>query len=118
MRTPMNHRGMRMPAALAIVCAVASTFLTAAEPGKAVGSFTYDATTVTLTHATEGRAENLFDSKKMDTIVLLSDRALGSTAPDDDIELSLRARKGDLAALMLRIDGARLINVSVFLKGL
>ncbi|HEX8029519.1 MAG TPA: hypothetical protein VF491_13690, partial [Vicinamibacterales bacterium] len=90
----------------------------AAEPGRAVGSFAYDATTVTLTHATEGKAENLFDSKKVDTIVLLSDRALGSTAPDDDIELSLRARKGDLAALMLRIDGSKLINVSVFHKGL
>jgi hypothetical protein len=90
----------------------------AAEPGKAVGSFTYDGTTVTLAHATEKKVEGLFDSSKQDLLVVLTDRPLGATAPDDDIDLSLRARKGDIAALMLRIDGAKLVNVSVFHKGL
>jgi hypothetical protein len=94
------------------------TLAVAAEPGKAVGSFTYDGNTVALAHAVEGKVENLFDSSKQDLVVVLSDKPLGATAPGDDIELSLRARQGDLGALMLRIDGAKLVNVSVFHKGL
>jgi len=89
----------------------------AAEPGKAVGSFTYDGTAVTLAHATEKKVEGLFDSSKQDLLVVLTDRPLGATAADDDLNLSLRARKGDIAALMLRVDGAKLVNVSVFHKG-
>ena len=99
-----------------IVLVVALTI--AAEPGKAVGSFTYDGNTVTLAHAVEARVEGLFDSSKQDLIVVLSDKPLGATAPGDDVDLSLRARKGELGALMLRIDGAKLVNVSVFHKGL
>ncbi|HET9704853.1 MAG TPA: hypothetical protein VFP85_12505 [Vicinamibacterales bacterium] len=99
-----------------IVLLVALTI--AAEPGKAVGSFTYDGNTVTLAHAVEARVEGLFDSSKQDLIVVLSDKPLGATAPGDDVDLSLRARKGELGALMLRIDGAKLVNVSVFHKGL
>lgn len=103
--------------AIASVIAVASA-THAAEPGKAAGTLTFDATTVTLAYATLGKAENLFDDKKSDVLVVLTDKPLGTTAPDDDIDLSMRARKGDIAALMLRIDGARLVNVSVFHKGL
>lgn len=99
-----------------IVLVVALTI--AAEPGKAVGSFTYDGNTVTLAHAVEAKVEGLFDSSKQDLIVVLSDKPLGTTAPGDDVDLSLRARKGELGALMLRIDGAKLVNVSVFHKGL
>jgi len=91
--------------------------LTAAEPGKAAGSFSYDATTVTLANAVETKVEGLFDSSKQDTLVVLTDKLLGSTAPDDDIDLSMRARKGEITALMLRIDGSKLVNVSVFHKG-
>jgi hypothetical protein len=97
---------------------LAAALTLAAEPGKAVGSFTYDGNTVTLAHAVETKVEGLFDSSKQDLIVVLSDKPLGATAPGDDVELSLRARKGDLGALMLRIDGAKLVNVSVFHKGL
>lgn len=93
-------------------------FAAAAEPGKAVGSFMFDATTVPLTMAVETRVEGLFDSSKKDTLVVLTDKALGATAPGDDVDLSLRARKGEIAALTLRIDGAKLVNVSVFHKGL
>ena len=108
-----------MSIARGVTCALLlSTWALAAEPGKAVGTFTYDSTPVTLAHAVEKKVEGLFDSSKQDTLVVLSDKPLGSTAPDDDIELSLRARKGDIAALMLRIDGAKLVNVSVFHKGL
>jgi hypothetical protein len=94
------------------------TLTIAPDPGKAVGSFTYDGNTVTLAYAVEARVESLFDSSKQDLVVVLSDKPLGATAPGDDVELSLRARKGDLGALMLRIDGAKLVNVSVFHKGL
>ena len=90
----------------------------AAEPGKAVGSFSFDSTTVPLAYAVETRVEGLFDSSKQDTLVVLTDKPLGTTAPSDDIDLSLRARKGEIAALMLRIDGAKLVNVSVFHKGI
>ena len=93
-------------------------FAGAAEPGKAVGSFTIDATTVPLAHAVETKVEGLFDSSKQDTLVVLTDKPLGATAPSDDVDVSLRARKGEIAALMLRIDGAKLVNVSVFHKGL
>jgi len=90
----------------------------AAEPGKAVGSFSYDSTTVPLAYAVATKVEGLFDSSKQELLIVLTDKPLGSTKPDDDIDLSLRARKGDIAALMLRIDGAKLVNVSVFHKGL
>jgi hypothetical protein len=89
----------------------------AAEPGRAVGSFSFDTTAVTLAHAVETKVEGLFDSTKQDTLVVLTDKPLGSTAPEDDIDLSMRARKGEIAALMLRIDGSKLVNVSVFHKG-
>jgi len=90
----------------------------ALEPGKAAGTFTYDKTSVALAAAVETKVENLFDEKKKDTLVVLTDKALGATAPDDDIELSLRARKGEITALVLRIDGSKLVNVSVYHKGL
>lgn len=112
----LNHT-TRMPLAFTIICALAIGAVHAADPGKAAGTFTYDGTAVTLTHATSATAENLFDDKKKDLLVVLSDRPLGATAVDD-IELSMRARKGDLTAIMLRIDGAKLTNVSLFYKGL
>ena len=90
----------------------------ALEPGKAAGTFTHGATKVTLAVAVEKKVENLFDAKKLDTIVVLTDRALGATAPDDDIELSLRARTGEITALVLRVDGGKLVNVSLYYQGL
>ncbi len=103
--------------AVALV-ASAGSVLRAAEPGKAVGTFAYDSTVVTLAHATEKSVEGLFDSSKKDLLVALTDKPLGATAVDDDVDLSLRARKGDIAALLLRIDGGKLVNVSVFHRGL
>jgi hypothetical protein len=90
----------------------------AAEPGKAVGTFSYNATTVTLANAVSTKVEGLFDSKKQDTLVVLTDKPLGATAADDDIELSMRARTGEITGMVLRIDGSRLVNVAVFHKGL
>src|SRR4051812_25555696 len=113
----MPIRTIRMPLAFTIICALAIAAVHAADPGKAVGTFTYDGTVVTLTNATSATVENLFDDKKTDLLVVLSDRPLGATAVDD-IDLSLRARKGDLTAVMLRLDGAKLTNVSLFYKGM
>ena len=91
----------------------------AVDPGKAVGTFSVDSTSVTLAHAVQAKVEGLFDSKATDLLVVLTDKPLGGTTPDDDIEISMRARKGDIAALMLRIDGSnKLVNVSVFHRGL
>jgi len=105
-------------AAIAAGALIALVTLRAAEPGKAAGSFTYDSTAVTLAYAVETKVEGLFDSSKQDLLVVLTDKPLGETPPDDDIDLSMRARKGEITALMLRIDGPRLVNVSVFHKGL
>ena len=90
----------------------------AVEPGKAVGTVTIGGVTATLAVATESTAENLFDDKKKDTIITLTDKPLGGTDASDDIELSMRARKGELVVLMLRIDGTKLVNVGVMYKGL
>lgn len=104
--------------AAAVSIVIGCVELRAAEPGKAAGIFTYDGTTVALAKAVQTKVEGLFDSSKKDTLIVLTDTALGATSPDDDIELSLRARNGEMTALMLRIDGSRLVNVSVFHKGL
>ena len=90
----------------------------AAAPGKAVGTVSVDGTTTTLTLAALSSTENLFDSKKTDTIVTLTDKPLGDTAAEDDMGLSMKARRGDLVALMLRIDGDKLLNVGLMYKGL
>lgn len=91
----------------------------AVAPGKAAGTFSFDSTSVPLAHAVQAKVEGLFDSKATDTLVVLTDKPLGGTAPDDDIDLSMRARKGEIGALMLRIDGSnKLVNVSVFHQGL
>jgi hypothetical protein len=101
---------------LAAMTAAAPTL--ALDPGKAAGMAIIDGTTTTLAFAVQTRKENLFDDKKRDTVVVLTDKALGNTRPDDEVELSLRARRGDLLVFVLRIDGGELINVTVSHKGL
>ena len=90
----------------------------AADPGKAVGSATIDGTTTPLAFAVETRKENLFDEKKQDTVVVLTDRPLAATKPDDEVELSMRARRGELLVFAVRLDGTRIVNVTVSHKGL
>jgi hypothetical protein len=107
----------RSVVALFIIC-LAAPLIAAIDAGKAAGTMSVDASTTALSHAAQSTAENLFDSSKRDTLVVLSDRPLGETAADDDIGLSLRARKGDLAVLMLRFDGSKLVNVRVMYKGI
>src|SRR4029079_1432227 len=90
----------------------------AVDAGKAVGSLTIDGAVIPLTVAVETRKENLFDEKKRDAIVVLTDMSVGSTSPDDQIGLAMRARRGDLAVVTLRLDGSALVNVTVSYKGL
>lgn len=103
---------------LALAAALAASSVRAAEPGKAVGTVTIDGVTTKFAFAAESTTENLFDDKKTDTVITLTDRPLGDTAAGDDVALSMRARRGDIVALMLRIDGARLVNVTFTYKGL
>jgi hypothetical protein len=107
-------------AALVMTCVLVGALgARAVDPGKAVGTFSVDGASMPLAHAVSAKVEGLFDSKASDLLVVLTDKPLGGTAPDDDIDLSMRARKGDIAALMLRVDGSnKLVNVSVFHKGL
>ena len=102
---------------LAIAALLASPLL-AGQPGQAAGTATADGTTATLAFAASTTKENLFDESKKDTIVVLTDRALGDAAADDEVELSLRARRGELFVLMLRLDGGKLVNVGVCHEGL
>src|SRR5262245_51907319 len=89
----------------------------AAEPGKAVGSVTIGGAATTLNFATEKKVEGLFDPKKQDTLIVLSDKPIGATEPDDEIGLSMRARTGEITVLALRHDGTKLVNVKVSHKG-
>jgi hypothetical protein len=98
------------------LCLAATAF--ALEAGKAAGTATVDGTTAPLSFATETRKENLFDDKKQDVVIVLTDKPLGATLPDDEIALSMRARAGDFAAYALRLDGGRLVNVTVSREGL
>jgi hypothetical protein len=103
--------------ALAFAAGVAAP-VPAIEAGKATGTVTIDGTTTRLAFAVETRKDNLFDDKKRDAVYVLTDQALGPTKPDDEVELSLRARRGELVVLALRLDGTTLVNVAVSYKGL
>ena len=103
---------------LALCVASSVPIARAAEPGKAVGTVTISGVTTPLAFAVETRKENLFDSKRQDTVVVLSDKPLGKTAAEDEIELSMRARTGEFVVLALRIDGNKLVNVQMSHKGL
>jgi hypothetical protein len=103
---------------LSLLVALAAFSAHAIEPGKAVGTVTISGVSTPLAFAVETKKENLFDDKKKDTVIVLSDKPLGVTAPDDEIGLSMRARTGDLIVLALRIDGSKLVNVQLSHKGL
>jgi hypothetical protein len=100
------------------IAALLASPLVAAQPGQAAGTATADGNTATLAFAASTAKENLFDDSKKDTIVVLADRALGDTAADDEVALSLRARGGELFVLVLRLDGEKLVNVGMCHKGL
>lgn len=101
-----------------VLLSLAAVPAAAAEPGKATGTVTIDGAAVTMTLAASSEAENLFDAKKKDTIITITDRALGDAEAGDDTGLSMRARQGQLVAVLLRLDGTKLTNVSLVHKGL
>jgi hypothetical protein len=90
----------------------------AAAPGKAAGTVTINGAASPLALAALTTAENLFDSSKRDTLIVLSDRSLGDTSADDEIGLSMKARRGELTVVALRVDGSKLVNVTMSHKGL
>ncbi len=90
----------------------------AIDPGFANGQFLVDGASFKLSSAVFTTVENLFDNNKQDTLILISDRPLGNIAPDDSVEISLKARNGELFALSVRIDEGKLINTTLYYKGL
>ena len=110
----MLRRGLL---ALALALCVAAAPL-AVETSKASGTLTIDGTEYPLLFAVETRKDNLFDEKKRDVVVVLTDKQLNVTKPDDEIGLTVKARRGELVALSLRIDGGTLVNVAVSHKDL
>src|SRR5689334_8954586 len=106
------------PLRVALVALALASPAFAADPGKATGTVTIDGATTTMTLAASSEGENLFDDKKKDTMVTITDRALGDAEAGDDVSLSMHARNGDFVVFMLRIDGTKLTNVSVMHKGL
>jgi hypothetical protein len=103
--------------ALALAMGFASPAL-AVDAGKAGGTAAIDGIVTPLAFAVETRKENLFDQKRRDLVVVLTDKPLGAAKPDDEVELSLRARRGELLVFALRTDGHKLVNVTVSHKGL
>src|SRR5262249_53047085 len=92
--------------------------LSAVDAGRANGTVTIDGTTVSVPFAVETRKDDLFDETKRDLVVVLTDKQLSATRPDDEIGLSLKARRGELVVLALRFDGDTLVNVTASFKSL
>ena len=107
--TSIFRRGL-LAVALAL-CGVGIAL--ALDTGKASGDIAIDGTEFPLSFAVETRKDNLFDENKRDTVVVLTDKQLSATKPDDEIGLTVKARRGELVALALRIDGNTLVNVAV-----
>jgi hypothetical protein len=98
--------------ALASALCVAGIVL-ALETGRSSGAVTIDGTDFPLSFAVETRKDNLFDDNKRDLVIVLTDKQLSATKPDDEIGLTVKARRGELVALALRIDGGTLVNVAL-----
>jgi hypothetical protein len=94
----------------------------AVEPGKAAGTITIDGTPAPLTHAVRTTRPNAFDENAVDTVIVLSDRALKPEEAADEDALMARALQGELVAVSVRFDDRRgrskLFNVTVGHKAL
>ena len=90
----------------------------AVEPGRADGTFALDATSATLAYATCCEVEGLYDSARKDTLVVLTDVALGDIPASDDWALAQAAKRGERVVLTVRLNGAKLVNVRVNHKAL
>lgn len=103
--------------ALALALGVAAP-LPAVDAGRGNGTVTIDGTTLPLPFAVMTRKDNLFDKQKSDLVIVLTDKQLSATRPDDEIGLAVKAHRGELVVLALRFDGATLVNVTVSYKNL
>jgi hypothetical protein len=103
--------------AIAFVLGAASPAL-AVEVSKAEGTLTIDGTAFPVSFAVETSKDNLFNEKKRDLVVVLTDQQLRATKPDDEVGLTVKAHRGELVVLALRIDNGTLVNVSVSHKDL
>ena len=114
---PSRPTFLKRVLAIAFVLGVASPAL-AVDVSKAEGTLTIDGTAFPVSFAVETTKANLFDEKKRDLIVVLTDQQLRATKPDDEIGLTVKAHRGELVVLALRIDNGTLVNVSVSHKDL
>lgn len=90
----------------------------AAEPGRASGTLTLDGKTSALAFAIRHAEEDLYDSAKMNTAVVLLDRDAEAAVATDDWELAQAAKTAGLVSLALRFDGAKLVNTRLNAPGL
>lgn len=104
---------LRVLALGVITLIMMSHFALGEGDGKTEGTFQLDAMTATLKFASCYEVEGLFDSNKKDTVIVLTDAALGELAPTDEWELGQSAQRGERVVLALRIDGTKLLNVRV-----
>jgi hypothetical protein len=106
------------PTAVAVaLAAIVTSPVLAVEPGHVTGTLTVDSSTAKLAFAASYQTEGLFDSTKQDTMVVLTDRALGDVLASDEVELAQRAAKGELVVLTLRLSGDHLVNAAVNHQG-
>ena len=92
--------------------------LTAAEPGHAKGTVTIDDRTIALTFAASHEEEDLYNSAKKNTVVVLVDREAAASVVVDDWELAQAAKSSGLVSLALRLDGSKLVNARLNAPGL
>lgn len=115
-------RRLRSSFVVAVLSVLLSLAATAVQPGTAAGTITIDGTPVPLTHAVRTTRPNAFDENAVDTVVVLSDRALTREEASDEERLMARGLKGELVAVAVRFDERRgrskLFNVTVGHKAL
>ena len=91
--------------------------LFAAEPGQASGTVTIDGKATTLAFAYSHPEEDLYDSSKQDTDVVLLDRDAEAAVILSDWELAQAAKSG-VVSLVLRFDGTKVLNARLNAPGL
>ena len=91
--------------------------LLAAEPGQASGTVTIDGKATTLAFAYSHPEEDLYDSSKQDTDVVLLDRDAEAAVILSDWELAQAAKSGGVS-LVLRFDGTKILNARLNAPGL
>ena len=101
---------------VALILLLAPSLL-AAEPGRASGSLTIDGQTTTLAFAYSHPEEDLYDSARQDTDVVLLDRDAEAAVVLSDWELAQAAKSG-VVSLVLRLDGTKVLNARLNAPGL